>query len=51
MRTALDSAARAYARIQDAPFNLGHKVGRGTVANVLNRNAVEPSTNRSKRTR
>ena len=30
--------------------NLSHKVGRGTVANVLKRNGIEPSPERSKRT-
>ena len=31
--------------------NLGHKVGRGTIANVLNRNGIEPAPERGKRTR
>jgi transposase InsO family protein len=30
--------------------NLSHKVGRGTIANVLKRNGIEPSSARSKRT-
>jgi putative transposase len=30
---------------------LSHKVGRGTVANVLNRNGIEPSPERGRRTR
>jgi putative transposase len=30
--------------------NLNHKVGRGTIANVLKRNGIEPSPERSKRT-
>ena len=40
-----------YTRIQGALANLRHKVGRGTVANVLNRNGIEPAPERSKRTR
>ena len=31
--------------------NLSHKVGRGTVANVLNRNGIEPAPERGRRTR
>jgi len=30
--------------------NISHKVGRGTVANVLKRNGIEPAPERSKRT-
>lgn len=51
VRMALDNSGWGYTRIQGALFNLGHKVGRGTVANVLNRNGVEPAPERSKRTR
>ena len=39
-----------YTRIQGALANLSHKVGRGTIANVLKRNGIEPSPERSKRT-
>ena len=39
-----------YTRIQGALGNLGHRVGRGTVANVLKRSGIEPSPERSKRT-
>src|SRR5713226_5164145 len=39
-----------YTRIQGALANLSHKVGRGTVANVLKRNGIEPSPERSRRT-
>src|SRR4029077_17730479 len=39
-----------YTRIQGALANLDHKVGRGTIANVLKRNGIEPSPERSKRT-
>ena len=34
---------RRYTRIQGALDNLGHRVGRGTVANVLKRNGIEPA--------
>ena len=39
-----------YTRIQGALGNLGHRVGRGTIANVLKRSDIEPSPERSKRT-
>ena len=39
-----------YTRIQGALANLDHKVGRGTIANVLQRNVIEPSPERSRRT-
>jgi hypothetical protein len=39
-----------YTRIQGALANLSHKVGRGTVANVLKRNGIEPSPERGRRT-
>jgi putative transposase len=39
-----------YTRIQGALANLNHKVGRGTITNVLKRNGIEPSPERSKRT-
>ena len=51
VRTALDNSSWGYTRIQDALANLGHKVGRGTVANVLGCNGVEPAPERGKRTR
>jgi hypothetical protein len=37
-------------RLITAHANLSHKVGRGTIANVLKRNGVEPSPKRSRRT-
>jgi putative transposase len=39
-----------YTRIQGALYNLGHEVGRGTVANVLKREGVEPAPERGGRT-
>ena len=51
VRMALDNSGWGYTRIQGALANLGHKVGRGTIANVLDRNGIEPAPERSKRTR
>jgi transposase InsO family protein len=51
VRMALDNSGWAYTRIQGALANLGDKVGRGTVANVLNRNGIEPAAERNTRTR
>jgi hypothetical protein len=39
-----------YTRIQGAPANVKHTVGRGTIANVLKRNGIEPAPERSQRT-
>jgi len=47
---ARDNRSWGYTRIQGALANLNHKVGRGTIANVLKRNGIEPSPERSKRT-
>ena len=51
VRMAQDNSGWGYTRIQGALSNLGHKVGRGTVANVLERHGIEPSPERGKRTR
>jgi transposase InsO family protein len=50
VRMAQDNRGWGYTRIQGALANLNHKVGRGTIANVLKRNGIEPSPERSKRT-
>ena len=50
VRMAEENPGWGYTRIQGALTNLSHKVGRGTVANVLKRNGIEPSPERSKRT-
>src|SRR5216684_2205283 len=50
VRMAHDNPGWGYTRIQGALGNLGHRVGRGTVANVLKRSGIEPSPERSKRT-
>ena len=51
MRMAQDNPGWGYTRIQGALANLKHSVGRGTIANVLKRNGIEPAPERSKRTR
>src|SRR5258705_8285649 len=51
VRMAQENPKWGYTRIQGALANFRHKVGRGTVANVLNRNGIEPAPERSKRTR
>ena len=50
VRMAREDPSWGYTRIQGALANLSHKVGRGTIANVLKRNGVEPSPKRSRRT-
>jgi hypothetical protein len=39
-----------YTRIIGALSNLGHNLARGTVANILKRNGIEPAPERSRRT-
>ena len=50
VRMAQENPGWGYTRIQGALANLRHKVGRGTVSNVLKRNGIEPAPERSKRT-
>jgi len=50
VRMAHENPGWGYTRIQGALANLNHKVGRGTVSNVLKRNGIEPAPERSKRT-
>src|SRR6266496_4048829 len=50
VRMARDNPGWGYTRIQGALGNLGHRVGRATIANVLKRSGIEPSPERSKRT-
>src|ERR1700687_6140818 len=50
VRMAQENPHWSYTRIQGALANLSHKVGRGTIANVLKRNGIEPSPERSRRT-
>ena len=50
VRMAQENPRWGYTRIQGALANLSHKVGRGTIANVLKRNGIEPSPERGTRT-
>jgi putative transposase len=50
VRMAQDNPRWGYTRIQGALGNLSHQVGRGTIANVLKRNGIEPSPERGRRT-
>jgi len=51
VRMAQDNPGWGYTRIQGALANLKHSVGRGTIANVLKRNGIEPAPERGKRPR
>jgi hypothetical protein len=46
VRMALEYPRWGYTRIQGALHNLGHEVGRGTIANVLKREGIEPAPER-----
>jgi transposase InsO family protein len=50
VRMALENPRWGYTRIQGALHNLGHEVGRGTVANVLKGEGIEPAPERGGRT-
>jgi transposase InsO family protein len=50
VRMASESPRWGYTRIRGALANLGHKVARGTVANVLKREGIEPAPTRGTRT-
>jgi transposase InsO family protein len=51
VRMAMENPKWGYTRIQGALANIRHKVGRGTVANVLKANGIEPAPERGKHTR
>ncbi len=51
VRMAVDNPGWGYTQIQGARANLDHKVGRGTIANVLKANGVEPAPERGKHIR
>jgi putative transposase len=51
LRMAQENPSWGYTRIQGALSNLSHRVGRGTIANVLRRNGIEPSSERGMRTK
>ena len=50
LRIARENPRWGYTRIQGALSNLGHKVARGTVANILKREGIEPAPTRGERT-
>jgi hypothetical protein len=43
VRVALENRSWGYTRIQGAIANLGHKVARGTIANILRANGIDPA--------
>ncbi len=51
VRMAVDNPGWGYTRIQGALADLKHKVGRGTIANVLKVNGIEPAPERGKHIR
>lgn len=50
VRMAIENRSWGYTRIQGALENLGHHVGRGTIANVLREHGIDPAPERGKRT-
>ena len=50
VRMAIENRDWGYTRIQGALANLGHQVGRGTVANILSEHGLEPAPERVKKT-
>jgi putative transposase len=51
VRMAVDNPGWGYTRIQGVLANLDRKVGRGTIANVLKANGIEPAPERGKHIR
>jgi putative transposase len=51
LQMALENPTWGYTRIQGALANLGHQVGRGTIANILRDNGIEPAPKRGAHTR
>ena len=50
VRMAMENRDWGYTRIQGALANLGHDVGRGTIATILRQHGMEPAPERQKRT-
>ena len=51
LRMALENRSWGYTRIRGALVNLGHQVGRGTIANILREHGIEPAPERDRHTR
>jgi transposase InsO family protein len=50
VRLATENRDWGYTRIQGALANVGHDVGRGTIATILRQHGIEPAPERQKRT-
>jgi hypothetical protein len=50
VRMAKENHSSGYRRIQGALSNLGHEVGRGTIAEMLARHGTEPAPERERKT-
>ena len=50
LRMAVDNPSWGYTRIKGALANVGHQVGRGTIANILKEHGIEPAPERDKHT-
>ena len=50
LRMALENPSWGYTRIMGALANLGHRIGRGTIANVLKEHGIYPAPERDKHT-
>ena len=48
VQMALENPSWGYTRIQGAMANLGHEVGRGTIANILREYGIDPAPERDK---
>src|SRR6202023_739588 len=50
LRMAEENRAWGYGRIQGALCNLGHEIGRSTIADILRRHGIEPAPERNRKT-